>query len=133
MTEKEFRQILKSLSEAANVTFFQKAVDCSLPCFYLSGILVSLLVLHQHMSNNYDSNTLITLIYPLISMAYINRVSFLWIKTARMDKKCFEHFIPLNKKKVVVSAFADRKIMCQTVDLSIQNYSFTEKHLMTYM
>ena len=58
------------------------------------------LVLHQHMSNNYDSNTLITLIYPLISMAYINRVSFLWNKTARMDKKCFEHFIPLNKKKL---------------------------------
>ena len=41
VTESEFTDILKSLTESAHVTFFQKAVDCSVPCLYLSAMLVS--------------------------------------------------------------------------------------------
>ncbi|XP_067945395.1 uncharacterized protein [Watersipora subatra] len=39
VTKSEFAEILHSLNEAANVTFFEKAVDCTLPCLFLSTIL----------------------------------------------------------------------------------------------
>lgn len=41
VTEMEFTEIIHSLTEASNVTFFQKSVDCSLPCLFLSAIIVS--------------------------------------------------------------------------------------------
>lgn len=39
--DEEFTEIITSLTEASNVTFFQKAVDCSMPCLYLATVLVS--------------------------------------------------------------------------------------------
>ena len=43
VSEREFEEILNSLTEASNITFFRKSVDCSLPCFYTSAVMVSIL------------------------------------------------------------------------------------------
>ncbi|XP_067949950.1 uncharacterized protein [Watersipora subatra] len=65
ITDAEFESILKSLTEASKVSFFQKAVDCSLPTLFLSVMAVTAAVtfslwflvtgaLHHHSSEDAD-------------------------------------------------------------------------------
>ncbi|KAF6024855.1 hypothetical protein EB796_016842 [Bugula neritina] len=44
VTDSEFEDILMSLSEASRVTFFQKAVECSLPCLLLTTMVVTVAI-----------------------------------------------------------------------------------------
>lgn len=44
ITSSEFETILTSLTEASQVTFLQKSVECSLPCLFLSTMIVTAVV-----------------------------------------------------------------------------------------
>jgi len=44
ITNTEFESILTSLTEASHITFFQKSVECSLPCLFLSTMVVTAVI-----------------------------------------------------------------------------------------